>query len=441
MGFKKDFLWGAATSSAQIEGAAFDGGKTATIWDDECVIKGYIEKDENPNIACDHYHRFKEDVAIMQKLGLKSYRFSIAWARIFPNDDGKINAEGLAFYRALLTELERANIEPLCTLYHWDLPMWLHRQGGWKNPVTVEKFVEYTKAVVDGLSDKIRYWITFNEPQCFAGGGYQEAWHSPFEANDIETVENVTRNVMLAHGQAVKIIRQYSKQKSFIGFAPTSNVFIPTNDGTFSEEQAKALTFSVARGQLVSSAWWSDPIVLGKIPQTMQFLSEADIKEICQPLDFYAFNIYTSENHHKKETQGDLFYVGMPCTANGWTIFPQSIYYAVKFFYERYGLPILVTENGTACHDMVFSDGAVHDAKRAEFIKLYLKELLRAADEGVDIIGYQYWSLLDNFEWTLGYDVRFGLVYVNYKTQERILKDSAYYYKEIIQTNGEILTK
>ena len=441
MGFRKDFLWGTATASAQIEGAVFEGGKTSTIWDDDSIITGYIVKDENPKIACDHYHRFRDDVAIMKEIGLKSYRFSISWARIIPNDDGKINQEGVGFYRELLNELQMANIEPICTLYHWDMPMWLYRQGGWKNSIVVEKFIEYTKAVVEMLSDKIKYWITFNEPQCFVNGGYQEAWHAPFEINDVETVENITRNVMLAHGKAVKVIRQFSKKESFIGFAPTANVFIPTTDGTISEEKAKELTFSVDRGQAMSSAWWSDPIVLGKIPGNMGFLTEEDIKEIHQPLDFYAYNIYTSENHHRKETQGDLFYVGMPRTANGWTIFPQSIYYATKFFYERYKLPILISENGTACFDLIYSDGKVHDPKRIEYIKLYLKELMRAVVEGVDVIGYQYWSLMDNFEWTVGYDIRFGLVYMDYKTQERILKDSAYYYKEIIKTNGEILNR
>lgn len=438
MGFKKDFLWGAATASHQIEGAYLEDGKTLNIWD-ALINKDRIKNGEDGKIACDHYHRFREDVAIMKEIGLKSYRFSVSWARIIPNPDGKINEKGIKFYKELVEELCKAGIEPLCTLYHWDMPMWVYERGGWKNPEVVGYFAEYTKAVVDALSDKIRYWMTFNEPQSFVEGGYVMGVHAPFEKVSEREVETITRNVMLSHGKAVDIIRENAKSKSLIGLAPSSCVNVPTKDGKVSEKEAYDYTFDTKIWKYGSAAWWSDPIVLGKRPEGMDFLSDEDLKNICKPLDFYGFSVYTI-HYPKWEKYGDIFnYSGAPKTCMGWHIIPECIYWCAKFFYKRYNLPILCTENGMANIDFVMSDGKVHDPQREEYMGAHIKELMKAADEGIPVIGYQYWSLLDNFEWAEGYTPRFGLVYVDYRTQKRTLKDSAYYYKSIIDSNGDIL--
>ncbi|MBO4572527.1 MAG: family 1 glycosylhydrolase [Clostridia bacterium] len=438
MSFKKDFLWGAATAAHQVEGAYLEDGKTLNVWD-ALVNDKRVKNGENGKVACDHYHRFREDVALMKEIGLNSYRFSVSWARIIPNADGKINEKGVRFYKDLVTELVNAGIEPLCTLYHWDMPMWAYERGGWKNPEVVKYFSDYTEAVVDALSDKVKYWFTFNEPQCFVGCGHVDGFHAPFEKVTAYETEIITRNVMLSHGSAVKIIRKYAKQTPYIGFAPTASLNMPTKDGSVTEEDAYEFTFDAKRFSVSSAAWWADPIVLGKRPDNMGFLSDDDLKEICQPLDFYAFNIYTLFYPEWEKYDGAMNYAGAPKTSNGWLIVPDCIYWAAKFFYKRYGLPILCSENGIANADFVMSDGKVHDPQRAEYLKAYLSALLKASDEGVPVIGYQYWSLIDNFEWSAGYDPRFGLVYVDYKTQKRTIKDSAYYYKKIIESNGDIL--
>lgn len=217
MGFKKDFLWGVASAAYQIEGAYDEDGKVAGIWDALCA--GHVKNGDNGNIACDHYHRFREDVALMKQIGVKSYRFSISWPRVMPGP-GKINQKGLSFYSELVDELIKAGIEPMVTIFHWDLPMWAHEYGGWENEKVAEDFEEYTKVVVDALSDRVTYWMTINEPQCFIGNGYIEGTLAPFMQKP-EALPLLTRNVMLAHGKAVKVIRKYAKKAPLIGFAPT----------------------------------------------------------------------------------------------------------------------------------------------------------------------------------------------------------------------------
>ena len=440
MSFNKDFLWGAATAAHQIEGAYLEAGKSLNVWD-ALVNKDRVKHNENGRIACDHYHRFREDVAIMKEIGLNSYRFSISWARIIPDKSGRVNEKGIKFYTDLIEELRRAGIEPLVTLYHWDMPMWAYELGGWKNPEIISCFAEYVKVIVCALSDKVRYWITFNEPQCFVGLGHVVGVHAPFESVTDHEVSVITKNVMLSHGKAVEIIRQNAILKPLIGFAPTASISIPTKDGRVNEQEAYDYTFDTEIWKCNSAAWWSDPMVLGKRPDGMDFLSDEDLKTINKPLDFYGFNVYTLFYPEWDKYKGAFLYNGAPKTVNDWLIIPECLYWCAKFFYKRYGLPILCTENGIANPDFVMSDGKVHDPQRTEFLKAYLSEFLKAADEGVPVLGYQYWSLLDNFEWSAGYDPRFGLVYVDYRTQKRTIKDSAYYYKTIIESNGENLKK
>lgn len=433
MVFPTDFLWGGATAAHQIEGAAFEDGKTAGIWDALC--EGHVAHGENGNVACDHYHRYKEDVAVMKEMGLKAYRLSISWPRVIP-EPGVVNEKGLQFYIDLVDELVRAGIEPIVTLFHWNLPMWMYNKGGWENPEIADYFADYVKVIVNTLSGKVCWWITLNEPQCFVGVGYHSGGHAPFRKETVQ-IPFVVRNVMLAHGRAVQVIREFAKLEPKIGFAPTGPVHTPLSNSEEDIEKAQKASFDEFGG-IRSNSWWADPIVLGIVPEPLKkAISQEDIKTICQPLDFYAYNVYHSENHAEKPGEvNPLVRPGMPRTALNWPITPEVMYWASKFHYERYHLPILVSENGMANVDFVMLDGKVHDPQRIDYIHRHLKCLKQAIADGVPVLGYLYWSVMDNFEWAVGYDARFGLIYVDYQTQERFWKDSAYDYREIIRTNG-----
>lgn len=434
MGFRKDFMWGSASAAFQVEGAYNEDGKALGIWD--ALTEGHVRYGEKGDTACDHYHRYKEDVAIMKELGMKSYRFSVSWPRVMCAK-GVVNEKGLQFYKNLVDELVAAGIEPLVTLYHWNLPMWMHELGGWRTETIVEEFVEYTKVVVDALSDKVTYWMTINEPQLVAGFGYLNGTHAPF-VKEPENLKVVTRNIMLCHGRAVQTIREFAKLSPKIGFAPTGSCFLPLGETAEDVEEARRRTY--ASEEVDGNTWWADPIVLGQVPAFLQdALSAADMEVIHQPLDFFGFNIYTAIQYWDDGMVNPYVFDGQPRTSFDWPIAPECLYYATKFHYERYGLPILITENGMANADFVMLDGKVHDPQRTDFIHRYLKELKKAVEEDIPVIGYQYWSILDNFEWAQGYERRFGLVYVDFRTKERTIKDSAYFYAEVIRTNGECL--
>ena len=437
MEFGKDFLWGAASAAHQVEGAYSEDGKDLGIWD--ALAEGHVKHSENGNVACDHYHRYKEDVAIMKELGLKSYRFSVSWPRVMPKP-GVINEKGLQFYINLVEELTQAGITPMCTLFHWNLPMWAHEWGGWESEKTIEYFEEYTKVIVNALSDKVSYWITLNEPQCFVGCGYWTGVHAPFLTYPIERIKTITRVVMLTHGKAAKIIRENAKTTPQIGFAPTCDAWIPTDSSENAIAKARNLSLRDEANPF-TMIYWADPIVLGQIPDSLKdTLTEEDIQIIHQPLDFYAYNVYSSSNYGGDPLMKNPEVTpGLARTTMDWVIQPAVMYWASKFLYERYQLPILITENGMANGDFVMLDGKVHDPQRTDYLVRYLMELKRAMDDGVPVIGYQYWSIMDNFEWAEGYDKRFGLVYVDYNTQKRTLKDTAYVYADIIRTNGEHL--
>lgn len=435
MAFSKDFLWGCASAAFQIEGAYLEDGKAPGIWDS--LADGHIRYGNTGNTACDHYHRYKEDVAIMKRLGMKSYRFSVSWPRVM-SAPGVVNEKGLEFYVNLVEELHNAGIEPLVTLFHWNLPMWMHEMGGWENEAVIGHFAQYTKVVVQALSHRVRYWMTINEPQLFIGSGYVSGTHAPFLKKP-DAFAAITRNVMLSHGTAVGAIRQYAIQPAMIGMAPTGGCFLPKEDSPQALEEARLRTYEGEGPN--GNCWWADPMVLGIVPEGLKgVLSEADMEIIHQKLDFFGFNIYTaSEYWDDAQGQNSNVYPGQPRTGFGWVIAPECLYYAPKFHYERYGLPILITENGMANRDFVMLDGKVHDPQRVDFIHRYLRQLKRAVDEGVEVLGYQYWSILDNFEWTEGYEQRFGLVYVDYRTGERTVKDSGWFYRDVIAANGENL--
>lgn len=446
MGFSEDFMWGAASAAFQIEGAYKEDGKGLSIWDvlgQDKIIHG-----ENGEVATDHYHRYKEDIALMKEMGLKTYRFSISWPRIIPEGTGSINEMGLQFYSDLVDELLRNKIKPLVTLYHWDLPMALHEKGGWKNPESANWFAEYVKVVIDRLSDRVDYWMTFNEPQMFVGLGYFIGVHAPFEQNDTKTLVQISHHVLMAHGNAVKIIREHAKKKPMIGFAPTGNCYLPKDNSEKAIEEARSKSMSInAVAFTMTNTWWADPIFLGKypkeayehFPEAMEYIKEEDLALISQPLDFYGYNAYQGSVTHKMP--GDTSYdeyqsQGSPRTSVDWNITPSVLYWSSKFLYERYQKPILITENGMSGIDWISLDGKVHDMQRIDFMHRYLLELKKVVEEGIPVLGYTCWSVIDNMEWNRGYDPRFGLIYVDYKTQKRTIKDSGYWYRDVIEQNG-----
>ena len=447
-GFCKDFLWGAASAAHQIEGAYLEDGKGMGIWDTFEQKTGYIIRNENGNVACDHYHRYREDIAIMKELGLKSYRFSVSWPRVMPEGYGTVNEKGLQFYIDLVNELTEAGIEPMVTLFHWNLPTAIYELGGWENPQVVDWFEQYTDVVTTALGKKVKYWMTFNEPQLFIGAGLNAGVFAPFEKKSTEALMRISKNVYLAHGKAVRIIRK-NCQNSIVGMAPTGEIVIPRDMNAESIERARKLTFSMKKESFTSSiTWWSDPIFFGKIPEDAQaifgeclpVLTEEEWEIVTEPLDFYGFNIYQGlEDLDSTEEYGPYAYPGSPKTSMDWNVTPEVLYWSCRFLYERYGKPIMITENGMSSFDWVSLDGKVHDPNRIDFLHRYLRSIKDAVSEGIPVLGYQYWSIMDNFEWINGYDKRFGLVYVDYRTQKRTIKDSAYWYRDVIATNGEIL--
>lgn len=450
MGFAKDFVWGAATSSYQIEGTGRDSGKGQNIWDVFTKEPGRVYEGHTGDIACDHYHRFREDVAYMKELGLKGYRFSIDWSRVLPEGTGKVNEKGIDFYNALIDELLEQGIEPYITLYHWVLPYEIYKRGGWMNPEIVEWFGQYARLVAERFSDRVKYFFTLNEPQCFVGLGFLQGCHAPGVKAPLRDTFEMAHNALKAHGRAVQMLRAYGKQNVQIGYAPTSGMCYPEKETPKDIEAARKALFALPddlSNWTWNVSWWSDPVILGKYPEEgmkkyekyLPVITDEDMKLISQPIDFYGQNIYNGRcirmgtDGRPEEVRRPA---GFPKTATNWPVTPEALYWGPKFLYERYRKPIYITENGMACHDTVSQDGKVHDPNRIDFLARYLKNLKRAAEE-IDIRGYFQWSLMDNFEWDKGYAERFGIIYVDFETQERIWKDSAYWYRDLIRRNGD----
>lgn len=450
MGFAKDFVWGAATSSYQIEGTGRDSGKGQNIWDVFTKEPGRVYEGHTGDIACDHYHRFREDVAYMKELGLKGYRFSIDWSRVLPEGTGKVNEKGIDFYNALIDELLEQGIEPYITLYHWELPYEIYKRGGWMNPEIVEWFGQYAHLVAERFSDRVKYFFTLNEPQCFVGLGFLQGCHAPGVKAPLRDTFEMAHNALKAHGRAVQMLRAYGKQNVQIGYAPTSGMCYPEKETLKDIEAARKALFALPddlSNWTWNVSWWSDPVILGKYPEEgmkkyekyLPVITDEDMKLISQPIDFYGQNIYNGRcirmgtDGRPEEVRRPA---GFPKTATNWPVTPEALYWGPKFLYERYRKPIYITENGMACHDTVSQDGKVHDPNRIDFLARYLKNLKRAAEE-IDIRGYFQWSLMDNFEWDKGYAERFGIIYVDFETQERIWKDSAYWYRDLIRRNGD----
>ena len=454
MSFRKDFVWGAATASYQVEGAAYEDGKGLNIWDVFCKEDGHVYEHHTGDVACDQYHRYKEDVAIMKELGLKAYRFSVNWARILPEGTGKVNEKGLAYYDNLVNCLIENGIEPYMTLYHWDLPYALHQRGGWLNPQSPEWFYEYAKLMAAHFSDRVSHFFTFNEPQCTVGLGYVTGEHAPGLKVGPYDCFSIWHNVLKAHGRGVQAIREAAVRPVEIGMAPCGALYYPATDSKEDIEAARKANFSLPEADIRAVSWdvafCADPVFLGQYPEDImksfgQYFpknAEKDLELISQPLDFYGQNMYNAVPVRADENGNPVRvdrYQGFPKTAIQWPVTPEVLYWAPKFLYERYQKPFYVTENGMSSHDWVSLDGKVHDASRVDFMHRYLREFKKAAADGVDLRGYFAWSLMDNFEWAYGYSERFGMVYVDYQTQKRTVKDSGLFYKDVIASNGEIL--
>ncbi len=450
MTFPQQFAWGAAAASYQIEGAAYADGKGASVWDMFCRKPGAVWQGQTGDVSCDHYHRYAEDVALMKAMGLKAYRLSVSWPRVLPEGTGTPNAAGLAFYDRLVDALLAAGIEPWVTLFHWDYPLALYYRGGWLNRDSFEWFGEYAELVSEKLSDRVKNWMTLNEPQLFINSGHLEGRHAPGDQLALREVLRAGHHALLAHGRAVQAIRATSKQPCRIGYAPASYPKVPASDSRADLEAARRAFFATSGKHLSTMSWWLDPVYFGEYPAEgwryfgadVPTLRAGDLELIAQRLDFFGINIYSGDLVRAlPDGSSELvpFPVGQPITAFDWNIVPEAMYYTSSFCHERYGLPIVITENGLSSRDWLSTDGKVHDPERIDFTRRYLLQLERAIDDGVPVEGYFHWSLIDNFEWAHGYKHRFGLVHCDYPTAKRTPKASAAWYAEVIRTNGASL--
>lgn len=450
MGFKIDFVWGGASASYQIEGAAYEDGKGLSVWDMFCKQPGRIIDGSSGDVACDHYHLYSQDVDIMKKIGYQAYRFSISWPRIIPEGTGAVNEKGLDFYDKLVDCLLKSDITPYITLFHWDYPYALFRRGGWMNPDSPKWFADYTLAVANRLGDRVKQFITFNEPQCFIGLSYDSTEHAPGIRFPVWDTLLMAHNVLLSHGLSVLALRSQVENVK-IGWAPTCSAHYPLTESSEDIVATRKAFFDISPERLFwSVALWNDPIFFGEYPSKLIELSgiympeikQEDMKIISQPLDFLGQNIYNGACI-RSNSNGVPELVrrkpGYPFTGAKWPVTPESLYWGPKFLFERYKKPIYITENGLSCPDVVSLDGKVHDNARIDFLHRYLLNLRRAAEDGVDVLGFFHWCVTDNFEWAKGYTDRFGMVYCDFESQERILKDSAHWYHHTILANGNNL--
>jgi len=449
LSFPADFVWGAAAAAYQVEGAARDDGKGPSVWDRMCGRAGAIWSGHTGDVACDHYHRYREDVALMKAIGLKAYRLSISWPRVLPDGVGKANPAGLDFYDRLIDELLSAGVTPFVTLFHWDYPAALYDRGGWVVRESADWFAEYARLMAQRLSDRVECWVTLNEPQVFLGQGHLDGSHAPGDRLPLKQVLQAGHHVLLAHGKGTQAIRAASRKPVRVGFAPVGVVKIPATARREDVDAARQAMFSVSQPGVGNNTWWMDPPYRGEYPQDGLALfghdaprvEAGDMETIRQPLDFFGTNIYAGliVRAGPSGPEHVPFQAGHGTTAFRWHVTPEALYWGPKFLHERYGLPVYITENGMSGTDWVSLDGSVHDPQRIDFLQRYLLEVARAIDDGVDIRGYFHWSILDNFEWAEGYRERFGLVHVDYLTQTRTPKDSAWWYREVIASNGRKL--
>ena len=435
--FPEGFVWGAATASYQIEGAVQEDGRGDSVWDAFCRTPGKVANGASGAVACDHYHRYAEDARMIRDLGLPNYRLSVAWPRIMPDGVGRPNAKGLDFYDRLVDTLVENGIEPATTLFHWDYPTALQDLGGWGHPDAGKWFGDYAEVVFKRLGDRCKRWITLNEPWCFAYLGHGIGIHAPGETSETRPYE-VGHGLLLGHGEAVARYRAMG-QGGEIGLTTNHTYGFPYSD---SEQDMTALRQSDAW----TAGWFLDPVYKGDYNDTMKSryrmpeFTEEQKKLVSQPTDFMGLNFYQAGRiRWKAGAQNDAEEVPIRednPTQMGWNRVPETLAYCLTESQKRYNpSKIFVTENGCAYDDPVVN-GRVRDEKRVEFYRSYLEAVLDAREAGAKVEGYFAWSLMDNFEWAEGYRPRFGIVHVDYETQVRTPKDSAYFLRDVIQANG-----
>ncbi|MBX3112445.1 MAG: beta-glucosidase [Fimbriimonadaceae bacterium] len=446
--FPDNFLWGSATAAYQIEGSPTRHGGGPSVWDEMCKRPGKVFDGHSGQTACDHYRLFKEDVAMMRDLGHKVYRFSLSWPRLFPEGTGRRNDDGYRFYNELVDELLKAGIKPFVTLFHWDYPHELYKQGGWMNPQSPQWFEEYTADAVGFLSDRVSDWITMNETVVFLILGHLTGVHAPGTKFSRAEVMLMLKHALLAHGRSCMAVREHAKTPARVSYAPVASVRYPTDESPEAVEAARRATFAVWPDNFFwSPALYFEPVLKGVWPEDVaQTLGDddprvtsAELATMHQKIDVLGLNFYQADPvapDHDGVARLVRPSVGAPRTAFDWPVTPDGIYWSVRFFWERYGVPLFITENGTSCTDWVALDGGVHDPQRIDYTRRYLQWLHRATAEGVPVEGYTHWSLMDNFEWAEGYKQRFGLVHVDFETLKRTPKDSAYWYRDVIASNG-----
>lgn len=444
--FPADFIWGTATAAYQIEGAWNEDGKGESIWDRFSHTPGRIKDGTTGDVACDHYRLWKQDIALMKLLGTQAYRFSIAWPRVFPDGRGAINPEGVDFYSRLVDGLLEASITPYATLYHWDLPQALQDQGGWPERATAEAFVEYADVVSRALGDRVKNWITINEPWCVSMLSYGLGGHAP-GIQDGRQALRAAHHVLLAHGLAVPVLRRNSPGAQA---AITLNFTAPEPGSDSPEDYHAARLFD---GYF--NRWYLDPVAgrhypadmvahyekHGLLPNGLDFVQTGDMDTIAAPTDFLGVNYYTRE---VVKAGGDFFipekdeeHATLPRTDIGWEVFPQGLYSLLCRLHFEYRIPkLVITENGVSYSDGPDASGKVNDTRRLEYIRDHFAAAWRAMQAGVPLAGYFVWSLMDNFEWAEGFSQRFGLVWTDFATQRRIPKASALWFRDVIAAGG-----
>ncbi len=431
--FPADFVFGAATAAYQIEGAAREGGRGESVWDRFAATPGKVRNGDTGEVACDFFHRYREDVALLTELGVGAFRFSVAWPRVLPEGRGRVNESGLDFYDWLVDELLAHGIEPFATLFHWDTPQALEDAGGWPARATAEAFVEYAEVVVRRLGDRVRFWATHNEPWVVSWLGHAWGEHAPGRTSEADAVA-CAHHLLLSHGWAVEAIRAAAPDAQ-VGIVLNLAEAYPAGDSP--EDEAAAWQVD---GE--GNRWFLDPIFRGSYPADLlgrnelvaPFVRDGDLEAIAAPIGFLGVNNYFR------------FLVGggpggprlvrnpeAPYTAMDWEVYPDALHRLLVRVSEDYAPPaIYVTENGAAFADVRAHDGRVHDPERTAYLESYLDAVGRAVADGAPVRGYFVWSLLDNFEWAHGYSKRFGIVYVDYPTLARIPKDSFWWYRDAI---------
>jgi beta-glucosidase len=437
--FPSDFLWGVAAAAFQIEGANKADGRGESIWDRLCERPGAIRNGDTGEVACDHFHRYDADFALMASLNIRNYRFSFAWPRIFPEGRGRINAKGLDFYDALIDSMLSHGIKPTATCYHWDLPQALEDKGGWRNRETAYAFAEFAAVLAERYSDRIDVWSTLNEPWCSWWLGHHEGIHAPGSKDRGQTLYNVAHHLLLAHGLGSQALRAHSKNPQLkVGLVHNSNNPVPFTESAADIDATRAIWRE-------RNGWLLDPLFLGRYPEAewnrlgkdAPVVHEGDMATIHQALDYLGLNVYFSDSVIRAGEAPQGFEPHYPRTDFNWPITPEAIYWTLRFAHEVYSpTELFITENGCCYPDDINAQGRVEDFARLNYVKENLKCLHRATQEGIPLNGYYLWSVFDNFEWAEGYSKRFGIIHVNFNNQRRTPKASALWYKHVMEHNG-----